>query len=130
MAVSLCLFGLSEGGELALIGTRSGPGGLASGERQGGKDVSVQVVVDVEVAGEPGAGVLGFLPGAVALTFGQEGPAARARRVVTEPRELQREHRPRGLRRRARADAGERLVDIRVAGFTPTAVGVLHATHP
>jgi len=35
---------------------------LAAGERQGRKHVPVEVVVDVEVAGEPGAGVLGLIP--------------------------------------------------------------------
>ena len=58
--------------------------GLAAGEREGRKDVPVEVVIDVEVAGESGAGVLGLIPRAVALTFEQECPAARARGVVTE----------------------------------------------
>src|ERR1700676_2358244 len=130
MAVSLCLFRLSEGDELALFGTRSALGGLAAGERQGRKNVPVQVVIDVEVAGEPGAGVLGLVPRAVPLTFEQERPAPRAYGVVTETRELQGEHRPRGLRWCARPDTREGLVDIRVAGFTPAAVGVLHPADP
>src|ERR1700686_474477 len=116
MAVSLCLFGLSVGDELALDGALFGLGGLATGERQGRKNVPVEVVIDVEIAGESGAGVLGLVPGAVPLTLHQERTAARARGVVTAPGELQGEHRPRGLRRCAGADPGERLIDIGVTG--------------
>src|SRR6202166_1074121 len=114
MAVSLCLFGLSVGDELALDGGLCGLEGLAAGQRQGRKNVPVEVVIDVEIAGEPGAGVLWLVPGAVPLTLQQERTAARARRVVTAPRKLQGEHRPRGLRRCAGADTGERLIDIGV----------------
>src|ERR1700680_283964 len=107
MAVSLCLFRLSEGDELALFGTRSALDGLAAGERQGWKNVPVQVVIDVEVAGEAGPGVLGLIPGAVPLALQEKGTAACARRVVTKSGELQRQHRPGGLRRCARAHARE-----------------------
>src|SRR6202140_4141418 len=110
MAVSLCLFGLSVGHGLALAGALFGVGALPCGERQGRKNVPVEVVIDVEIAGEPGAGVLGFVPGAVPLTPQQERTAARTRGVVTAPRKLQGEHRPRGLRRCAGADTGERLI--------------------
>src|ERR1700719_3640330 len=103
MALSLLLLNLSGGDELALDGTLSALGGLAAGEREGRKHMSVQVVIDVEVAGESGARVLGLIPCSVALAFQKEPPAARARGIVTESRELEGEHRPGGLRRSAGA---------------------------
>src|ERR1700674_2068552 len=103
---------------------------LAAGERERGADVTVEVVVDVEVTGEPGSGVLRLIPGTATLPFLEEAATARARRVLAESGELQREHRPRGLRRRARPDAGEGLVDIGVARLAPAPIGILHLAHP
>src|ERR1700680_1762601 len=103
---------------------------LAAGEREGREDVTVEVVVDVEVTGEPGSGVFRLIPGTPTLPFLEEPATARARRVVAEPGELQREHRPRGLRWRARPDPGEGLVDIGVARLAPASFWILHPAHP
>src|SRR5579863_10219253 len=130
MAVSSVLSVLSVGDELTLVCGRAGRGGLPTGKRQGWKNVPVQVIVDVEVTGKTGAGVLGLVPRPVVLTIQQECSAACARGIVAEAGKLERQHRPSRLRRRARADTRERLVHVRVTRLTPAAIGVLYAKHP
>src|SRR6266571_7873726 len=108
-----------------------------SAERADREDEPVQVVVDVEVAGESGAGVLRLVPAAVRpLVLGKPadaaldaaGPSAAGGRGLAGGQ--QREQRPRGLRGRRLAAAGQRLVVIGAQVLAPAAVRVLMLLKP
>ena len=89
-------------------------------ERADREHQPVQVVVDVEVAGEAGAGVLVLVPAAVAALRSTSQATPRVDRVGVGVDREQREQRPRGLRRgrrrRGRATRGRR----RSAGPRPS----------
>src|SRR5919201_4008586 len=93
---------------------------------QGGEEVPVQVIVDVEIAGEAGSSVLGLVPGVASLLLQQKADAPAAGRMVAESSLLQGDHGPGRLRWAADADAGERWILIGPAGLAPSAVRVLH----
>src|SRR6185437_6048617 len=97
------------------------------GERQ-----PVQVVVQVEVAREAGAGEVGLVPGAVrALGLRQPAQATLGRLAVALARREQRKQRRRGLRGGGRAAAGPlRLVIVGAQVLAPAAVVVLHRLQP
>src|SRR5579862_1715169 len=89
------------------------------------------MVIDVEIAREAGAGEGFLVPRAVrTLALAQEVDSALGGGMAAQAGDLESVDGPGGLRRRARADAGERLVDVRVARFAPAAVGVLHREQP
>src|SRR3954452_9306208 len=95
-----------------------------------GEAQPVQVVVDVEVAREAGAGVLGLVPGAViTLVVDQpcepafHGPCAFAER-------MKRDQRPRRLRRRAGPPADPGGVVVGASVLAPAAVRILDLLEP
>ncbi len=99
-------------------------------ERGDREDQPVQVVVDVEVAGEAGAGELRLVPGPVGpLRADQQLDAAPAAPVALPGRE-QREQRPGRLRRGRRAAADPRRVAVGAQVLAPAAVGVLLRLQP
>src|SRR6266700_1516760 len=116
-------------------------------ERADRENQPVQVVVDVKVAGEPGAGVLRLVPTAVrALAGGQPADAAldaarscchvsgRASSGRPVPRRLpgrqQREQRPRGLRCGGLAPAGPAGIVVGAYVLAPATVWILVLPEP
>src|ERR671930_986055 len=121
MATTL-LFHLLEGLFCTLV-----PASCASaGQGQGGEEVPVQVIVDVEIARETGSSVLRLVPGVASLLLQQKADASAAGRMVAESGPLQPDHSPGGLGWGAEANAGERWILIGPAGLAPAAVRVLH----
>ena len=117
-------------GRCGVPGRRPGRSGQVPAERADREDEPVQVVVEVEVTREPGAGELRLVPGPVAsLVLGQPAdPGVRGRPGATG-RE-QREQRPRGLRRGGRAMARQGRVVVGAHVLAPAAVGVLMLLQP
>ena len=93
--------------------------------------MTVEVVSQVEDAGEAGAGELRFVPSAVrTLSIDQELQAALEGGVLSESGGAESEQRPGGLRRRRRALAPQRRVVVRVGRLAPTSVRLLVVEQP
>ena len=101
-----------------------------SGERKRRKEMAVQMVVDVKITREPRAGVLRLVPRAVDLRVPKKAKATLAGRVGASPGQLKRENGPRGLGGGAPPESGKRRIMIRIARFTPSAIGILYGEHP
>src|SRR6266545_101117 len=99
-------------------------------ERHHGEDLPVEVVVDVEVAGEPRSRVVRLVPAAVAALRVDE-PAHRAlgRRPELAGR-VQAEQCPRRLRRRGRATPAPLGIAVGTQVFAEAAVLVLYTRQP
>src|SRR6185437_3926664 len=100
-------------------------------QRADREDHPVQVVVDIEVTGEPGASELRLVPAAVrALGLRQPADAPLGRGAVPVPGRQQREQRPGGLRRGRLAPPGPARIVVGAEVLTPAAVRVLVRFQP
>src|SRR5205823_2738962 len=94
------------------------------------KELPVEVVVDVEVAGEAGPGVVRLVPAPVAALRLHEPLDGTLDRRAPFARRVEGEQRPRGLRRSGRAAAAPRAVAVGAEVFAEAAVLVLHLLEP
>src|ERR1700687_4040882 len=95
------------------------------------KVVRIEMVAQVEMVGETGAGELALLPVA-ALALALQEPLHAAHQVLTDPVLAgdQPDHRPRGLRRRAGAASVPGRVLVAQTALAPSAVLALLGLEP
>src|SRR6266540_2508961 len=99
-------------------------------ERHHREDLPVEVVVDVEVAGEARACVVGLVPAAVAALRLDEPAHGTLDRGASHAGRVEAEQRPRRLRRGRRAAPSPRRVAVGAEVLAEAAVLVLHPLEP